>query len=226
MSATQQLGDLSYETEVALRGHGHGGEYAGILHHHDAAYAPLAHAHDTYQATSAKGQANGYAGLGADGKVPPAQLPAATGEGATTAVLGADATAPSAANTLGDVAGLSFPVAAGQRYRFRFYILYTAAAATTGSRWSVNGPAASLLAYRSEYTLTATARTTNEALGAYNLPAASNASSVAGGALNVAVIEGVVAPSASGTIVARFASEVANSAIVAKAGSHVEYRAI
>jgi hypothetical protein len=31
------------------------------------------------QATSEKGQANGYAGLGADGKVPSAQLPAGTG---------------------------------------------------------------------------------------------------------------------------------------------------
>jgi hypothetical protein len=40
----------------------------------------------------------------------------------------------------------------------------------------------------------------------------------------MAVIDGTVTPSASGSVIARFASEVASSAIVVKAGqSHVEY---
>ena len=120
--------------------------------------------------------------------------------------------------------GLSFPVVSGTRYWFRFVIPYTSAATTTGSRWSINGPAVTALHYRSEYTLTATSRTTNEGLGGYNLPAASNSTSVV--ASNLAVIEGIIQPSASGTVVARFASEVASSAITAKAGATVFRQAL
>ncbi len=128
------------------------------------------------------------------------------------------------ANTLADVTGLSFPVVSGTRYRFRFMIPYTAAATTTGSRWSINGPATTELSYRSEYSLTATSRTVNEGLALYNLPASANATSLLLG--NLAVLEGIVKPSVNGNVVARFASEVASSAIVAKAGALVNYEAI
>ncbi|HZA18917.1 MAG TPA: collagen-like protein [Pseudonocardiaceae bacterium] len=142
--------------------------------------------------------------------------------GITRVVLGADVVnANAVANTLQDVTGLGFPVAAGKRYCFSFTVDYTAAAATTGSRWAINGPATTRVSYRSQYTLTATSETVNAGLTAYNLPAASNLSSVAAG--NLAIIEGVIAPSAAGTVVARFASEVASSAITAKAGSYVEF---
>jgi hypothetical protein len=124
------------------------------------------------------------------------------------------------ANTLLDVTGLSFPVEAGKRYGFRFFIPYTAAATTTGSRWTINGPAFSALSYRSQYTLTATTETTNN-LSAYNAPANANATSLLVG--NVAIIEGVVAPTASGNVIARFASEVANSSIKALPGAHVTH---
>lgn len=142
-----------------------------------------------------------------------------------TLVLAADVTNNNAtANTIADVTGLSFPVIAGIRYKFKFAITYTAAATTTGSRWSINGPAITLLNYRSDYSLTAISRTTNDGQNAYNLPAASNLSSAVVAAGNIAVIEGMITPSASGRVIARFASEVASSAIVAKAGqSYVEY---
>lgn len=145
--------------------------------------------------------------------------------GATIVKITADVTNNNGtANTLADVTGLSFPVSAGLTYKFRFVIFYTAAATTTGSRWTINGPAfaAGNLRYRSEYTLTATSRTFNEGQTAYNAPAAANASSLT--ALNMAVIEGTITPSAGGSVVARFASEIASSAIVAKAGSYVEYQ--
>ncbi len=128
------------------------------------------------------------------------------------------------ANTIADVTGLSFAVTSGLRYKFRFYIQYTSAATTTGSRWTINGPTTTELTYGSVYTLTATSQTTNFAV-AYDIPAASNASSLTAG--NVAVIEGIVKPSSNGTLTARFASEVAGSAIVALAGrSYVEYEVI
>jgi len=123
------------------------------------------------------------------------------------------------ANTIADVTGLSFTVTSGEKYWFMFTIAYTAAATTTGSRWAINGPAApTLINYRSTYTLTATTETVNYA-NAYDIPAASNATSLTAG--NVAVVEGIIVPSANGTVIARFASEVLSSAIVAKAGSNL-----
>jgi len=145
----------------------------------------------------------------------------------TTVVLSADRTNNNATpNTIADVTGLSFAVVAGNTYWFRFLIMYTAAATATGSRWSVNGPAApTLLIYKSEYSLTTTTRTINEGLATYDVPAASNVTSAAT-ASNIAWIEGYVTPSVDGTMIARFASEAASSAIVAKAGSILHYQQV
>ena len=127
----------------------------------------------------------------------------------------------STANTIADVTGLSFAVTAGQTYWFEFVIPYNAAATTTGSRWSITGPGSpTMLSYRSEYTLTATTTTVNSA-GAYDIPAASNASSLTTG--NVATIWGIITPSSNGSVTARFASEVSSSAITALAGATIRW---
>lgn len=133
-------------------------------------------------------------------------------------VINADATA----NTLYDVTGLSFPVVAGETYSFQFEIPYTANATTTGSRWSINGPATSLLAYMSEYSLASTTTTRNANVISYDLPATSNTSSGSTDS-NRAIINGVITASASGNVIARFASEVSGAAITAKAGAIVRY---
>lgn len=122
----------------------------------------------------------------------------------------------STANTIANVTGLSFDVIAGQTYYFEFTINYIAQATSTGSRWSIIGPTFSRLDYTSEYTLTATTKTLNN-VGAYDLPAACNATSLASG--NICTIWGFITPTANGTVTARFASEVLSSAITAKAGS-------
>lgn len=146
--------------------------------------------------------------------------------GDSVVTLGSDVTNNNAvANTIQDITGLQFPVVAGQRFWFQFVIDYTAAATTTGSRFSIQGPTFTRLAYQSEYALTTTSKTFNSSLSAYDLPAASSASSGATPG-NLAIIEGIIAPSANGNVIARFASEIANSAIVAKAGSFVRYRAL
>ena len=125
------------------------------------------------------------------------------------------------ANTIADVTGMTFPVTAGETYWFEFVIPYTAAATATGSRWSITGPGSpTLLAYRSEYTLTATTTTVNSQ-STYDTPSASNASSLAAG--NVATIWGLIKPSSNGNVTARFASEVSSSAIVAKAGATLRW---
>lgn len=149
---------------------------------------------------------------------------AQSGEG--IAILGADVINNNAtANTIASVTGLQFPVLANIRYHFDFFIWYTAAATTTGSRWSIDGPAFNLLAYESEYALTTASHSVNDGLGAYNLPATSNASSAAT-TQNTAQIKGIIRPTIDGDVIARFASEIANSAITAKAGSFVRFRAL
>ena len=46
------------------------------------------------------------------------------------------------------------------------------------------------------------------------------------GQANIAIIEGLISASANGSVTARFASEISNSAIVAKAGSVVYYQRV
>ena len=139
-------------------------------------------------------------------------------------ILGTDVINNNAvANSIQDITGLSFPVLANKSYYFRFYINYSAALTTTGSRFSISGPSFTSLCFMSEYSLTATTTTRNANVIAYDLPAASNATS---GQLvgNNAVIEGFIIPSVDGTVIARFASEVLSSAITAKAGSVCFYQ--
>lgn len=155
-----------------------------------------------------------------DGPTAAAWAPATSGM--NTGVLASDQTNNNAvANTLQDVTGLGFSVTAGQTYWFRFVVDYTAAATTTGSRWTLNTPTTTRLSYRSQYSLTATSDTFNSAVAA-GVPAASNASS-ANTTGNVAVVEGFITPSANGTVQLQFASGVSASAIVAKAGSVMQW---
>lgn len=125
------------------------------------------------------------------------------------------------ANTIADVTGLSFSITSGKNYHFKFVIPYTSAATTTGSRWSINGPAITTLSYVSS-TVVTSSQQTSFAGSAYDLPATCTATSLTVG--NVAIIEGIMNCSASGTVIARFASEVTLSAITAKAGAVVFYK--
>lgn len=150
----------------------------------------------------------------------------ATSTDMNTVILGSDqANSNAGANTMEDVTGLSFAVTTGLTYWFCAMIAYTSAATSTGSRWSINGPAITTLIYKSEYSLTTTTRTINEGLSAYDSPAASNATSAATGS-NIAWIEGFLTPSADGTLIVRHASEVSASAITAKAGSILQYQQV
>jgi len=124
-------------------------------------------------------------------------------------------------NTLQDVTGMSFAVTAGETYWFEFVIDYTAPTTATGSRWTLNGPAIRRLAFTSEYSLTATTKTVNNLI-AYQQPAACNATS--GQATgNIATVWGLFTPEANGALQLQFASETANTAITAKAGSALRW---
>jgi hypothetical protein len=127
------------------------------------------------------------------------------------------------ANTIADITGLSFSVTSTKTYWFKFTIPFTTPVATTGCRFSINGPAASALYYYS-YIPTGTGTiATNLGLSTYDAPAAATTASP--NTFNgVAVIEGIATFSANGTLIGRIASEVSSSAVTAKAGSIVQYK--
>lgn len=123
----------------------------------------------------------------------------------------------SSANTWEDVEGLSFPVKAGKSYEFKFTVWFTAAVTTTGSRWSVAGSSTpTSLHYYSQWDISSsglvfyTGRTSFDD-NTINVSASSTTAS------NRAIVEGRIVASADDTIVLRFASEISNSAITAKA---------
>lgn len=124
------------------------------------------------------------------------------------------------ANTIADVTGLLFPVVSGETYQFNFQIAYTSAATTTGSRWAVTVPTGTLY-MRQQYSLTTGSITVVEGTSAGDIPAAANATSIV--AANIASMDGMFVAGANGNVQARFASEVAGSAITARAGSYVQW---
>lgn len=118
----------------------------------------------------------------------------------------------------GDVTGLSFYGKAGEVYKFKATVVYDAAATGDGANFSVNGPTATVISYRSEVPTSATAQAVNYG-NAYNLPAAAQATGSAFTTDNVAIVEGVISPSADGNIVIRGIAENADTITVQGASS-------
>lgn len=113
-----------------------------------------------------------------------------------------------ATTSFADVTGYSFAVVSGVKYYFRFRIPYTSSISTEGSRWAINGPSTTYLQYDVSFNLTAAARAFHLSNNDYDEPAtASGTTNTATGGDNVCWIEGVIVPSADGTVIARFAAE-------------------
>lgn len=133
-------------------------------------------------------------------------------------------TVTNATTSYADVTGLSVYLPANTDWRFEAGIHYTCNATTTGSGWSVNGPASpTLLICTSSWSLTTTSNSWAQTT-AYDTIAA-NATS-ASTTDNYARISGIIRNgSTAGAFTVRFISEVAvASAIVAQIGSWFEAR--
>lgn len=138
----------------------------------------------------------------------------------SVAVLASDLTTNSVSNFV-DIPDLSFNVTAGITYRFYATIPFTSSDQTNGSRWTINGPATSFLSYTSRYTFSSNSETFNYS-NIYNFPTTANNNSNAGG--NLAIIQGMITPSANGTVTVRFASELGSpNSITVKKGATLEY---
>ncbi|HCE46160.1 MAG TPA: hypothetical protein DET40_21660 [Lentisphaeria bacterium] len=148
-------------------------------------------------------------------------------------VLGTDRT--NNTTTVADCTGLSATLEANKTYLYKFRILYTTAAYTTGIFTAVNGPAVVTGSFNVN-TLHPLARISNDApvhMNVYNTSSDANTvggtvttqtGSAAGDAGMVFYTEmfGSLSTTASGTFIARFRSEVANSTVTIKAGSLLE----
>jgi len=145
--------------------------------------------------------------------------------GATFAKLTADQ--PFTTTSLANVTGLAFAVTAGTLYRFSFDVIFRSAATTTGIGLGLTGPAVTSLA--------ATARIPIGADGAGGelqgwLTSSGDAVIGTGvqaiGTDYLARLEGVVLPSANGTVQLQARSEIAASQITVRNGSVAAWQAI
>ena len=128
------------------------------------------------------------------------------------------------ANTLTDIPTLEFTVEAGGRYRFRFEVVHTVAATTTGYRICIDGPSFSLLAYNTDMPNGAITRIIGNN-AAYQLPTTALGTS-ANTAGTLSTIVGHIEASAAGTVKLQVACELASTALTVKKGSIVEWQRI
>jgi hypothetical protein len=123
------------------------------------------------------------------------------------------------ATSYADITGLSVSLLANKRYWFKFVIVTTSVSTSTGAGWSINGPAFTNLQYYSWYPSSTTAAQYNNAVSSYDSGTTTGNNAVRG----LAMIEGTVDTSASGTLIGRFRSENTNT-VTAKAGSVLFYQ--
>lgn len=123
--------------------------------------------------------------------------------------------------TYSDVTGLSFAVTSGVVYRFRFVYYYDVPATGTGILVGLNGPATPTRFRYARYGFTGAAIAVHETRIAYDGESA--LASSAGTTDNFLTIEGLIKPSTSGTLQARFGTETPGQTVTVKIGSYVEY---
>ena len=126
--------------------------------------------------------------------------------------------------TMADVTSLSFPVVAGKLYRYKFSVLFTSAATTTGIRLGLTYPAVTTASAVANIPIGAdgTASIYSGVINSSGDNVVATASPAISPAVFIATVEGVILPSAAGVVQLQSASEVAASNIVIKSGSLVE----
>lgn len=119
--------------------------------------------------------------------------------------------------------GLNIAVTNGTPVRFQYMIFWLANATTTGARFSLNGPSFTRFVYHIRWNTTATTMTvsTGQTTAYDNNHTVGTASDATN---NVAIIEGLLLPSASGTLALRAGAEIASpGSVTVKSGSSVLY---
>ena len=168
-------------------------------------------------AAAAESAANGYTD---------SQIAALTSEGESYAILLADGAVNNLTNTWADVqvsgggAVLRIAVTSGKMYYFEAEGCYNSSSTSVGSKWGIDGPAATYLAYESDCSLSATSMTYNQGLSAFQLPANTNGTSAATTG-NRFSISGFYIPSVDGYLKVIFGCETNLGSITPKAGCFI-----
>jgi hypothetical protein len=128
---------------------------------------------------------------------------------------------------IADCTGLSATLEANKMYLFKFRVVYTTAIYSTGILLSVNGPAftAGTLSIDTLLPLANTSNMAPNHASAYDAGIVSTQAGTAtgdNGRFFYAEVCGTVSTTASDTLILRFRSEVAGSAVTIKAGSLLE----
>jgi hypothetical protein len=155
-----------------------------------------------------------YLRINADNTVSALTLAAIkTDFGISATVLGSDVVTSGTAYV--DITGLSFAVTANKTYKWRATVPYTS---TSNINFSINGPAVTFNRYRFASANTATGNNVNNAT-TYDAGLAVTAVS------GVATADGVIRPSANGTVIVRMRSSVSGG-LTALAGSIIEFEEV
>ena len=121
--------------------------------------------------------------------------------------------------TYGDVTGLNWYGKAGDVYKFKASVVYDVDATGSGANFAISGPASpTVLSYKSEFSTAAGTQAANYG-NAYDLPASAQTTGSAFTTDNLATVEGVISPSADGTITIRGIREASTTCTVQGASS-------
>ena len=125
--------------------------------------------------------------------------------------------------TVADVTGLSYAVTAGVTYKYKFYVLYTSAAVGTGLKLGVSYPAATVASANARIAYAGDGGNSYYEGSLTSATDSVTATAVAAtGTVYVAYVEGVLVPSANGTLQLRAGSETNGTNVTVQTNSFVE----
>jgi hypothetical protein len=119
---------------------------------------------------------------------------------------------------------MSFPVIAGNVYKYKFLVLYTSTSSNNGLRLGLTYPAVSTAS------AVANIAAATDSTGAYYQGVINSSgdvvaatSTAASNLIEISTVEGILVPTANGTVQLKFGSELSSQTVTIKAGSLVEY---
>ncbi len=174
-------------------------------------------------ATLPNPSATSYLRVNADNSVSALSLAQLKAElGLSRTVLTSNVSTSALSTALVDVTGLTFPIVAGNTYKFTAYLIHTTTAANTGLKWAVNADVAiASIAYR---TLQNSGLVNGFFIHHANTLNSASSNTGATQTNQINSIEGILVANNTGTAIIRFGKSVANAGtLTVISGSFVEY---
>ena len=137
----------------------------------------------------------------------------------TMVKLGSDVSTSSTACCV-DATGLSFSISSGKLYHFKFLVRWDSTNVNRGIGLTLNGPTTTFLNYDVIYPTTRTAGVIHNN-NAYNLDITTGTTPGIGASpiTSLAIVEGLIQPSADGTLIVRFQADNAAAPVTIRANS-------